>query len=320
MRNRDMKEVKIKCNSCGLLFQISKELERATKNCLKCIEKSQDEMLRLMFGLPSKKSAKAQTRSKKAENRIFPSLLNKDPLPAAIFKTVEERNMYVVVKRSEGYTLQAIASSLGLTREMIRLIVNAKSGPSANSVRKIRKMNNEREVRKLARNLTNPDLNILADRLNVSSGKVRKLMGTKAKNFPRGRRNFDQEYSDADLINILKKYSKLAKGPLSAKRFTDLGGAPTPAVFYKRFGSWLKACELAGVEAGKAVRKNYKRAHTDEEMLSYIKSYLADPRTSGSAEGYDRWQRKVDGAPSLALIRQRLGHWNALKVQILKDL
>ena len=310
----------LKCKSCGLIFQTSKELERTTKNCPKCIEGSQDEMLRLMFGERSKKTVKGKSSRKKPGNKIFPSLLNIDPLPAVIFKTVEERNMYVVIKRSEGYTLQAIASSLGLTREMIRLIVNAKSGPSANSVRKIRKMNNEREVRKLAKNLTNPDLNILADRLNVSAGKIRKLMGTKAKNFPRGRRNFDQEYSDADLINILNKYSKLAKGPLSAKRFTDLGGVPTPAIFYNRFGSWLKACELAGVEAGKAVRKNYKRAHTDEEMLSYIKSYLADPRTSGSAEGYDKWQRKVDGAPSLALIRQRLGHWNALKVQILKDL
>ena len=315
-----MSKDQIKCSSCNSTFYAATELERTTKSCSKCIEKSQDEMLGIMFGLPSKKSAKAKTRGKKVENKLFPSLLNKDPLPPAIFKTVEERNMYVVIKRSEGYTLQAIASSLGLTREMIRLIVNAKSGPSANSVRKIRKMNNEREVRKLAKNLTNPDLNILADRLNVSAGKVRKLMGTKAKNFPRGRRNFDQEYSDADLINILKKYSKLAKGPLSAKRFTDLGGVPTPAIFYNRFGSWLKACELAGVEAGKAVRKNYKRAHTDEEMLSYIKSYLADPRTSGSAAGYDKWQRKVDGAPSLALIRQRLGHWNALKVQLLKDL
>ena len=310
----------LKCKSCGLIFQTSKERERTTKNCPKCIEESQDKMLRLMFGEPSKKTVKGKTSRKKPENKIFPSLLNKDPLPAVVFKTVEERNIYVVIKRSEGYTLQAIANSLGLTREMIRLIVNAKSGPSANSVRNIRKMNKEREVSQMAKNLTNPDLNILADRLNVTAGKVRELMGTKAKNFPRGRRNFEQEYSDADLISILKKYSKLAKGPLSASRFTALGGTPTPAVFYKRFGSWLKACELASVEAGKAVRKNYKRAHTDEVMLAYIKSYLADPRTNGSAAGYDKWQRKVDGAPSLALIRQRLGQWNALKVQILKDL
>ena len=45
-----MKEITIKCNSCGLVFQSSTELEKSTKNCPKCIEKSQDEMLRLMFG------------------------------------------------------------------------------------------------------------------------------------------------------------------------------------------------------------------------------------------------------------------------------
>ena len=314
-----MKKETIKCSSCGLIFQRSTDLEKATKNCAKCIEKSQDEMLKFMFGEPTKKIVKAKTSSKKAKNKIFPSLVNKEPLPAVTFKTIEDRNGYVVIKRSEGYTLQSIASSLGLTREMIRLIVNAKSGPSANAVRNIRKINNEREVRKLAKNLTNPDLDVLADRLDVPIEKVRKLMGTKVKNFPRGRRIFQQEYSDEDLIGILRKYSKLAKGPLSANKFTNLGGTPTPAVFYKRFGSWLKACELAGVEAGKSVRKNYKRAHTDQEMLAYIKSYLEDPRTKGSAEDYDKWQRKVDGAPSLALIRQRIGPWNSIKVMILKD-
>jgi transcriptional regulator with XRE-family HTH domain len=277
-------------------------------------------MLGIIFGQPDAGDETPKTRSKKSASKIFPSLLNKDPLPVAKFQTMQERNMFVVVKRSEGYTLQAIASSLGLTREMIRQIVNSNSGPSANSVRNIRNVNKAKEIKDLANNLTNPNLNILANQLNVSPGKVRKLLGSKAKNFPRGRRNFEQEYSDSDLIAILRKYSKLAKGPLSLSRFTDLGGTPTAAVFYKRFGSWLKACELAGIEGGKGVRINYKRAHTDEVMIGYVKSYLADPRTNGSAKGYDQWQRNVVGAPSLALIRQRLGQWNELKVKILKDL
>ena len=89
----------LKCKSCGLIFQTSKELERTTKNCPKCIQGSQDEMLRLMFGETSKKTVKGKSGRKKPENKIFPSLLNKDPLPAVIFKTVEERNMYVVIKR-----------------------------------------------------------------------------------------------------------------------------------------------------------------------------------------------------------------------------
>ena len=39
----------LKCKSCGLVFQTSKELEITTKDCPKCIEKSQDEMGRMLY-------------------------------------------------------------------------------------------------------------------------------------------------------------------------------------------------------------------------------------------------------------------------------
>jgi predicted Zn-ribbon and HTH transcriptional regulator len=46
----------LKCKDCGITFESSTELELKTKSCPKCIEKSQDEMLRFMFGEPDKKS------------------------------------------------------------------------------------------------------------------------------------------------------------------------------------------------------------------------------------------------------------------------
>jgi hypothetical protein len=54
-------------------------------------------------------------------------------------------------------------------------------------------------------------------------------------------------------------------------------------------------------------------------MLAFVASYLADPRTNGSADGYEEWQRKVDGAPSLTLIRQRIGKWNDIKARLVKE-
>jgi hypothetical protein len=54
-------------------------------------------------------------------------------------------------------------------------------------------------------------------------------------------------------------------------------------------------------------------------MLAFIASYLADPRTNGSAVGYDIWQREVEGAPSLTLIRQRIGKWNDIKARLVKE-
>jgi hypothetical protein len=118
-------------------------------------------------------------------------------------------------------------------------------------------------------------------------------------------------------LKILKSNISVTDQPLSAAKFTELCGEPTVAVFIARFGSWKNACELAGVQAGEG-RESYSRRHTTEDLLAFVESYLADPRTSGSAQDYDIWQRQVDGAPSLALLRQRLGKWNDIKQKILK--
>ena len=45
-----MGEEIIKCGNCGVTFKSSTELEKTVMQCPKCIEKSQDEMLRIMFG------------------------------------------------------------------------------------------------------------------------------------------------------------------------------------------------------------------------------------------------------------------------------
>jgi len=45
-----MNKETIKCGDCGVTFQSSTELEITVKKCSKCIEKSQEEMMRIMFG------------------------------------------------------------------------------------------------------------------------------------------------------------------------------------------------------------------------------------------------------------------------------
>ena len=42
------------CADCGVTFQSTKESQSPIKRCPKCVEKSQEEMLRIMFGLDSK--------------------------------------------------------------------------------------------------------------------------------------------------------------------------------------------------------------------------------------------------------------------------
>lgn len=240
-------------------------------------------------------------------------------LPHTSFATNNERNRYVVRMREAGHTLQAIGDSLGLTREMIRLIVKANSGPSARTVRVNREVKKQKEALAAFKDLGTTDVNTLAAHLDEKPGRVRKLLGKQAKKLPKGRMNHEKIYSDEDLLLILRLAEEKVTGPLTTNKYKKLKIQPTIAVYLARFGSWNQACEKAGVKHGPTMRKGYTRAHSEEDMLGFIASYLADPRTNGSAIGYEHWQRKVEGAPSLSLIRQRIGKWNDIKARLVKE-
>ena len=251
--------------------------------------------------------------------RIFPSLVNREPLPAISFMTTEERNRYVVQMREAGHTLQAIGDSLNLTREMIRLITKANEGPSARTVRVNREVKKKAEALAVFKDLGTANVETLAAHLDEKPARVRQLLGKQAKKLPKGRMNFERIFSDEDLLAILRLASERVGGPLTCNAYKKLQIQPTIAIYLSRFGSWNQACEKAGVTHGPTMRKSYTRAHSEEDMLAYIASYLADPRTNGSAVGYEHWQRKVSGAPSLSLIRQRIGKWNDIKARLVKE-
>ena len=251
--------------------------------------------------------------------RIFPSLVNREPLPTITFKTTDERNRYVVQMREAGHTLVEIGDSLNLTREMIRLITKANEGPSARTVRVNREVKKKAEALAVLKDLGTADVETLAAHLDERPERVRQLLGKQAKKLPKGRMNFEKIFSDEDLLTILRLASERVDGPLTCDAYRKLLIQPTVAIFIGRFGSWNNACEKAGATPGRAMRTNYVRAHSEEDMYAFVASYLADPRTNGSADGYEEWQRKVDGAPSLTLVRQRIGKWNDIKARLVKE-
>lgn len=250
--------------------------------------------------------------------QIFPSLVNRKPLPQAIFETMDERNRYVVQMREAGHTLQSISNSLNLTREMIRLIIKANEGPSARTVRVNREVKKKAEALAVFKDLGTANVETLAAHLDEKPARVRQLLGKQAKRLPKGRANFEKIFTDEDLLTILRLASERIDGPLTCNAYRKLQIQPTVAIFIGRFGSWNNACEKAGTTPGRAMRTNYARAHSEEDMYAFVASYLADPRTNGSADGYEEWQRKVDGAPSLTLLRQRIGKWNDIKARLVK--
>jgi len=258
-----------------------------------------------------------ENSSERNTNKVRQSLIRPKPLKREYFKTLQQRDTYILEKRYEGYTLEEIGESVGLTRESIRLIVKKKNGPTQQEVLSIRKAKYRREVMEVITEEISPTKNTITNRLAISQAKLTSILGDKTKSIPGNINNKQRIYSDSDLLEILKTNASLTEQALSAAKFAQLCGEPTVAVFIARFGSWKNACELAGVQSGEG-RESYSRRHTTEEMLAFVESYLADPRTTGSAQGYDNWQRQVEGAPSLALLRQRLGKWNDIKHKILK--
>jgi len=223
-----------------------------------------------------------------------------------------------VQKRREGHTLQEIGDAVGLTREMVRLIVSKHSGPNSQEVREVRINRKSKEILEVFEGLGVADADEIAKTIGASSEEVRKSLGRHAKKLKRNSSKREKFYSDEELLSILHNAYLRVQGPLTTNKYVNLNILPTIAVYISRFGSWNEACSLAGVPHGKRARNNYSRAHSKEDMLDFVASYLADPRTTGSAQGYEEWQKGVVGAPSLSLIRQRIGTWNEIKEILIK--
>ncbi len=83
------------------------------------------------------------------------------------------------------------------------------------------------------------------------------------------------------------------------------------------FGSWRRACEIAGVEAPKALRSSYESKWTDQELAEAVARFLAVSEYRGAHHRYDEWRRDTgsdDDTPSSGTLRNRLGpSWKAVR-------
>ncbi len=162
-----------------------------------------------------------------------------------------------------------------------------------------------------------PEPDIYIGRTPVwSRATIEKWLKNRIKKWPSSAK--EKLYSDEALLGILQGAHKKVQGPLTTIKYNKLKILPTIATYISRFGSWKKACKIAGVPHGKAPKRKYSREHSKDEMLEAVAKYMADPRTTGSAQGYEDWQKDKKFAPSLSVIRQRIGTWNEIKELVIK--
>ena len=243
------------------------------------------------------------------------SLLPINVLPEIYFELIKNRDQYIIDMRYDGHTLQEIGNSVGLTRERIRQIVQIENGPSTQTVGKIRLAKYKKEIIEIVKHNPEFDRTKLATELEISLVVLKKFLGQEIKRLAIRQKTNDKRYSDSELLDILRSSKPNAAGILTAAAFKKNGGKPTIAVFITRFGSWENACNLAGMKAGRG-RSSYDRMHTKLQLLEFVEKYLSESNSKGSAKGYDDWQKNHPFAPSLALLRQRLGKWNDIKKEL----
>ena len=247
------------------------------------------------------------------------------------------RNLKIIELRKKGKTLDEIGSEVHITRERVRQILKKyaadldfeeiRNEQRFEQSEKFRSENDE-IFRSISLNwekyqyLKIQDLSLI---FKVPEWRIRRCI-SKIQNVylqANEERKTSQFWTDDQCIKSLQNAATYAF-PLTVTKYRKLLDSgeiqgPTPPLYWQRFGSWVKACELAGVEYGEAVRE-YNRTWNDTELITFARKFMPSREDGKSSlEKYEEWRRlpNIEG-PSMALLRLRLGSWSEIRVLALE--
>jgi hypothetical protein len=128
-------------------------------------------------------------------------------------------------------------------------------------------------------------------------------------------------YSDAAIIIGLRvksvergrKTGATGMVPITASWWDlhrDRKNHPPSQTVMRRFGSWSKACETAGVPTRDLPTVGRPRKWTDQEMLAVLAEFLSSPRRKEkSFAAYSEWAKLRKARPSGPALLKRFGSW-----------
>ena len=122
----------------------------------------------------------------------------------------------------------------------------------------------------------------------------------------------------AERIKAILQTAATYHFPLTALNYSNLVSVgeidgPTVATIHKRFGSWVNACEEAGVECGTSHIENYQSLWTDDDLIEWVLKFLFADVPRWTLDGMNDWLASFADAPSCPTLRNRLGGWEAMK-------
>lgn len=233
------------------------------------------------------------------------------------------RDRSILAMRSEGQTLDEIAKRVGLTRERVRQVVNRNGGPSAREARAAAARQRTGFEAQLSaaieRAVLDGKCSRYADielRFDLSPAEARRTTPRSAATLLDARAKAARRWTDEEVLEAIRTAATY-EYPLVRTKYQALVDAgevqgPSSARIDQLFG-WVSACEMAGVESGHAWR-DYQSTWTDDDLLHYVRVYLAEVGSTATFAGYDKWRRRAGlDAPSAPTLRNRLGRWVSIK-------
>lgn len=246
---------------------------------------------------------------------------------------ISPRDIKITDLRKQGKTLDEIGKLLGITRERVRQIV--KKVDSNIDTKELRNKKKDKEKRLvLERNLEihreiseswskykMMKFDQLAAIFGISEQRLRKCLSRiQYVYLQANEESKNPEVWTKDQCLQSLKVAATYEFPLTVLKYQKLIESkevkgPTTAVIFAKFGSWIEACNRAGIEYGEALR-DYNRKWNDTELVKFVKRFLHSRKDGKwSIENYEIWRKAPEiSGPSLPLLRLRLGTWSELRV------
>ena len=264
-----------------------------------------------------------------------------------------ERNLDSLSARLAGMTLDQIGKEQGVTRERIRQIIkkllsraeehkehagfNIKDMFESRLIAskeapKIRGQKKRAELEKRAIQIieNNPGIRLshLSSTLGADEELVSLALQRNAKKFiySEERDNANAStFSDEDLLEALR-LAEAFESPTNRNLYDDLVRrgiikAPGSQTIMKRFGTWIRACDLANVSHNESMRESYEKLWTEEEILDHVIKFLKNRNFGAGIASYDQWRVETfTNAPSGAHTRNTFITWINAKNMALKKM
>ena len=225
-----------------------------------------------------------------------------------------------------GETLQEIGDEYGVTRERVRQIINTETPWSTTSIGaarrralKVRAEAERRAVLEWSEVNVGASIEQAAEQLKLDEEVVRKHLGKHRIRHELVEKKAPEGRSLDDLLADLRRFHA-ETGETSAaaySRWAKEAGVPGHQTIAIRFGSWNEAVARAGIKGAPPIVR--EKRYSDEDLWAAILDGIRAGQYT--AKDLEYWLAAVEGAPSLATIRNRLTQkWNDLRDEALRIL